>query len=458
MATATKYRLPRANTAIFSANWKADSLDAVDECLQSNHNENHIAWHEERRHNHMVHHILSVHGLGATAEQVKEHYGTARQVIPPARELDETLSYSLVDREKWKIHIGDHLYYRNYLAHFEREIQAKGYIEVMHEYLFAEDERAEDMMVRLFSGLWHPWIHLGYALEFEQPCLMAEALAQIATHPLWDFHKVLLPTEKVAGRYGTKSMIEIMEDIHKDEKLMAAPIYDNLNRYIDVFNRAPDEMIKHASKYTVKLEEMDAKVAESHEVAAYSLGCCQRRGKDIKCDFFILHNLTASIFLSSICYHPSISTRTRIRLMEWKGRVDLIAWATIKAPTLDRSVLMDHPHTKDWDGLFQWNLDTCKDDSHYAKALRALAHGQKLCKEQEAKGNAPKCMVSDEMWLKVGNMLISASARDPKYVRGAGFDPEWDLVPDLEPEADAQLPALFKKTTLSEVVTEVSST
>lgn len=45
--------------------------------------------------------------------------------------------------------------YPNYLAFFQREINAKGVGAVLAEYLFAGDERAESMMGRLYGGRYH---------------------------------------------------------------------------------------------------------------------------------------------------------------------------------------------------------------------------------------------------------------------------------------------------------------
>jgi hypothetical protein len=118
--------------------------------------------------------------------------------------------------------------------------------------------------------MWHPWIHLGYALEFQQPLLMAEALAQIATHPTWGFEKVLLPAEEISRGDNHKRMIKVMEEMRNDEKLMAAPLALNLNKMFDIFDNAPNEMIAHASQFTVSEQTLHERVAELVETAGTS--------------------------------------------------------------------------------------------------------------------------------------------------------------------------------------------
>jgi hypothetical protein len=36
------------------------------------------------------------------------------------------------------------------------------------------------MLARLYEGAYHPIIHLGLGIEFQQPGIIAEALAQLA--------------------------------------------------------------------------------------------------------------------------------------------------------------------------------------------------------------------------------------------------------------------------------------
>lgn len=54
-----------------------------------------------------------------------------------------------------------------------------------------------DMLI--ITGLLHPMIHLGYGLEFNQPAIVAEALANAAIHD--DFMgTICFPAEQVSRR------------------------------------------------------------------------------------------------------------------------------------------------------------------------------------------------------------------------------------------------------------------
>jgi hypothetical protein len=76
-----------------------------------------------------------------------------------------------------------------------------------------------------------------------------------------------LPAEKVAGDFGSKPLIEIMEDMRKDERVMAAPQWSNFNKLLDVIANVPDALIKYASQFTVTEDQLDEKVAELMETS-----------------------------------------------------------------------------------------------------------------------------------------------------------------------------------------------
>lgn len=116
------------------------------------------------------------------------------------------------------------------------------------------------------SGLLHPLIHLGFGLEFDQPAIVAEALAQTAVHEDWIGRLYLLPVEKAAGgigKPGKKTMLQILNEIRADKKLAGSVKWEDGNKIRDgVLKRAPDEMIKYAAQVSVSAEQMEEKLAE----------------------------------------------------------------------------------------------------------------------------------------------------------------------------------------------------
>ena len=110
-------------------------------------------------------------------------------------------------------------------------------------------------------------IHLGFGVEFKQPAIVAEALAQAAVHSAW-IGPILLAAEKSATAENAKSMVTILGEIRADTKLSTAAHWNDGNKIRDgLIIRAPDEMIKYASQWTVNIDELVAKTAEMTNAA-----------------------------------------------------------------------------------------------------------------------------------------------------------------------------------------------
>jgi hypothetical protein len=48
--------------------------------------------------------------------------------------------------------LGKQKYYHSYLLFFQKEMEEKGWENVLSEYLFARDERADDILGRMYGG------------------------------------------------------------------------------------------------------------------------------------------------------------------------------------------------------------------------------------------------------------------------------------------------------------------
>ena len=153
------------------------------------------------------------------------------------------------DLKKYKTYLGNEEHYHDFLVFFKEEINQLGWQGVLTEYMFKGDERADDMLVRMFGGILHPIIHLGFGVEFEQPAIIAEALAQAAVHDSWKA-SYLIESEKAAkdhhnshGR-SDKSIVQLLEEIYADTK------------------RASGGITKYASQVHVTEQNLEEKTAE----------------------------------------------------------------------------------------------------------------------------------------------------------------------------------------------------
>jgi len=121
----------------------------------------------------------------------------------------------------------------------------------------------------IIVGFLHPIIHLGFGVEFEQPVIVAEALAQAAAHDNW-MSPFLLGAEKAAASSSdSTSLVVLLDEIRANQKLSTSAHWDDGNKIRDgILARAPDEMIKYASRFRVKEQELEAKTAEMTNAAS----------------------------------------------------------------------------------------------------------------------------------------------------------------------------------------------
>lgn len=207
--------------------------------------------------------MLTLYALGASPEIMQKQYDDQKSAQKPPQPVDDEVLKDLHDYKKFHEYLGNERYYHDYLVFFEGEIDKKGYEAVINEYVLQGDERANDMFVRMHAGFLHPMIHLGFGVEFKQPAIIAEALAQAAVHDSW-IGPFLLGAEEAAETTGKgKNMVNLLDEIRADKNLSEAAHWDDGNKIRDgIMVRAPDEAVKHASQWKVGKHELVEKNAE----------------------------------------------------------------------------------------------------------------------------------------------------------------------------------------------------
>ncbi|KAE8355767.1 hypothetical protein BDV28DRAFT_128338 [Aspergillus coremiiformis] len=435
MATARKIELSTSNPGIFSVGAREDAARVAGEVLQDNLEKYHIYFNDSGFHNHIVHHILTMFTLGASPNEIKAAYERDKSYQRPALPTNESVVQSLYDQAQFKNCLGKRENYPHFLEFFQREIEKKGVENTIGQYVFAENDIAEDMLVRLFGGLIHPFIHLGFGIEFNQPAIIAEALAQAATHENWTGPMFFLPAEKEAGgigKPGKKTLQQILEEIRNDEKLANSAHWEDGNKMRDgVLVRAPDEMIKYAAQFTVSEDQMKEKLAEIVDTVAYFTATAQRPSKQIKFDFFYIHGMNATIFLSKFISLPWLDVQSKLRLLEWKGRLDLLLYVSRNSPELHLDEVTQYQASRNWEDIFAYANAQTRDDGHIGKLVRALASGERVCRPYETEAKEQRLMITGDMWLKIGNMVMdSTSDEHAVWVRSTGFDAAWDEFDD----------------------------
>lgn len=437
MATAAHVELTPATAGVYhAAAITQESAKTSSELLQKNHDDHHIYTNTSGFHNHIAHHLLTFFALGATPEQIQRAFdnnkGAQRHQLP----VNKRNVRSMADPAEFKRFLGKEQYFHDFEIFFRKEIEEKGWQDVLNKQLFAGDEHSERLLTRMFAGFYHPIIHLGFGVEFEQPAIIVEALAQAAIHDDWDA-EFLLAAEKKAKNSNTKSksMIKLLKECRANEKIRSSPHWEDGNKVRDgVLVRAPNEMIELASQWRVSPEDLEKKTAEMIDANAFFAGAAQMPPKQVKFDFFYMHCVNCSIFFDTFLKQEWLSDENKCQLLEWKGRFDLALYASRGSPELCQIEIAGYEPKQKNDGWAEIikRANAFEDDGHAPKFIRALAHGEAFCKKFEAQYRED-FPVQGEMWLKLGHMAIdSVEGYHPEgsWIRNCGFPKAWEEVPE----------------------------
>lgn len=417
---------------VASAPLTDESAAKASAVLQRNHEVHDIITNNLGHHNHIVHGILTAYALGADPGQIQKHFDRNASYQRPPRALDLTVVEQLDDYETFLKQLTPNqteMYY-NWREHFERAIRAHCFRKTLTEYAFRDDRRSRIMFSRLFAGTFHPLIHLGFALEFEQPAILAEALGQACIHP-----SVLDPwfeeVDAKASLPGSSrdGLAKLLDRIASDPVLSKSAHFDDPHPiYHGVFVRAPAEMLDVASQWQVKTDELAEKTAELLNSAAYLAGGAVKPTKEVKFDFFYMHAVTSAIFLPLFMKQDWISPEIKAKLLTWKGRYDLLLFASRGCPCPSLGEIKTYKHKlqhQTWQTLFARAAAFASDgdDGHAAKFVRGLYRGAELCKPYEGKDGF---RIYGPMWLTLANMVMdSVEGKETRWVRGAGFEQAW---------------------------------
>jgi hypothetical protein len=225
---------------------------------------------------------------------------------------------------------------------------------------------------------------------------------------------------KPVGRYKSNS----------NDKIRNAPCWRD-GSYIDddPLVDAPEELWRIAAKWRVDPNELQEKTAEMINANAFMCGAAQNPGKEVKLDFFLIHNLNCSVFFPAILQTDWLSLDQKARLLTWKGRFDLVAYAARGSPKLYLDEIANYEPRRPeqgWPELFA-RINIADDEAHATKVVRALASGEERCKGYTGRAFP----VQGDMWLKIAHMAMDTTEKEihvlRRWVRGAGFSSKWKM-------------------------------
>jgi hypothetical protein len=429
------------------------SLKTANELLQKNHEEWDIFFSlfskeipgQPTGHNHIAHSLLSVLAMGGGPEQLIRAYEDSETLRRPVPALELQTAKKFSDPEKFLQNTVKRSEYTNFLVFFEKEIAAKGWQAVINEYLFSRTPVAEALFAQLYEGLYHPIIHLGFGVEFYQPSIVAEGLAQAASHePGHVWTPFFTRSEQLAQSASVQAtpLADLYAEVRANAHIRAsAHIQDGPFRGQRLIERAVDELVPIAAKFKISPNDIERAMAEIYSTSAFTT-CAQKPGKQRKIDFFYLHLVTSSISIDAMIREPWIKIEDKVRLLEWKGRIDLAWYASNGSPELRAETITDYKATLsngfDWKDLYRAANDI-HDDGHIVKFIRAMKNGEDIIKPYEQQTQRNLLPVRGDMWFKMAQIMYDSTVNvvdeadrllSQKWVWGAGFDLAWNAIPD----------------------------
>lgn len=414
----------------------ADATRKTEQLLQQNHERYHIFFNNMGFHNHIVHHLLSIWAIGAGDKDIQRGYDENLSYQKPLKPAEPSAVVKLHKTDDISPYLDNGKNYSILLKFFTDLMQEKesNWQEVVNKYLFSGSKIAEALLTRMYAGLLHPIIHLGFGIEFQQPIVIAESLAQAAIHHD-ELSALLLPAETAAKKRQQegappKSIADLLDEIQHDDALLDCVRWNDKDHMRDgVFGRAGERIVELVSQYYVEPNELERKTAEMINAAAYFTAGAQRSGKMIKYDFFLIHSINSSIFWSSFLAQGWISNKNKVRLLEWKVRTDLALYVSFKSPASRLEEIRNYrpQQPSGWEDIRR-RVIAISDDGHAAKLVRALEHGQHVCQPYASRD---EFRIKHDDWLQMGHMAIDSVEHQssPRWVRMAGFDEAWSDIP-----------------------------
>ncbi|EJT77523.1 hypothetical protein GGTG_02630 [Gaeumannomyces tritici R3-111a-1] len=466
MATPYRIHLVPENTGLLKIPTSGEAARKASELLQQDIRDHHVFFNDDGFHNHIPHHIFALYGTGASAASLQRAYDANASYQRPALPLhSDSPSPSSGPPEPpsdWAAAsklLGRASRYPDLLAFFQREMDRRGpggWRDVLVEHALVADRadaRATDTLVRLLSGFVHPLIQLMYGVEWEQPAVVAEALAQACVHgdEIRDF---LVGAEALADEkhpvgggeeegddYRMPPIASLYEQAAADAAIAGSVRNEDGNKLVQgALTRARDELVALAAKVRVRPGELEERTVEMFNQAVFvAASAAAHPTKHPKFDFFLMHHVNVAPIFLTVNAAPWIPTDAKVRLLEWKIRLDLAQYAARAVPPMSVDRIAGYrpradPSTAAAAAAAEpidvaSRLHDFDDDGHAIKLARAAA----ICMRASAPYEDRDWMRlrGRENWMKVLNMIAdSVEAPGERWVRTTGLKEAWRDIED----------------------------
>ncbi|KAG0704109.1 hypothetical protein DFH29DRAFT_802401 [Suillus ampliporus] len=326
----------------------AESTKMLLKALEDNHTRWHIFFNYRRFHNHVLHHLLAIWAMGASANIIWSAYETHCVYQRPAFE-----SPSHITDHNFKEHLGDERFYAAYSDFFASELGKKGFARTFEEYIFApsanylaephsEKDGHPEMMARFIGGLLHPLIHIGCGAEFGLLGVSAEGLGMTAVHPATV--QALLPPSYFSSpmKAGTLHALSILALVAKDERFEHIKMTHE-DMLTTIVSSQGEALRTYAEMWDFGVANKDDVAKAVEELAwlnsiIYGVGGVTGRKNNKKAfnaDFFLMHLVTSALFIPSLVSSLYKNPHAQALLLRSYFSVSLARYVARGRPVID---------------------------------------------------------------------------------------------------------------------------
>lgn len=329
---------------------------------------------------HSPHLLASLSLMGATPSRLHQVYASESKIL-----LAPEKPRGYINRDNWRLYLGQRQHTREYLDFFERELaRLEGdWRALVETYLLLEggDEKAPPLFKSLTGDLNHPLIHLAYTYELRNAELATDALTYCAVH--YDPQmQVYLDKRELSMSSSNKnndapvasSPLQVLANIRADARLDGFPDGPGRELFAPLFLRHEDVVMDHWRSWPpAKADDGTPSVEEFCDAfdacVSILVGTVPDGGK---CDFILLHALTGCHALRLLL--PELPRKYHAALFNQWWLFTIMVYITQGRPAIDDSVIAEYPlDGKDWSVPINLAIESPSGfDAHYVKAIRAI--------------------------------------------------------------------------------------
>ncbi|KAM6523102.1 hypothetical protein FSOLCH5_003721 [Fusarium solani] len=179
-----------------------------------------------------------------------------------------------------------------------------------------------------------------YGLEWGQPAIVAQAPAQTCVHNIEGLDQLILAGENQANATprSTKMplLLSMYDKVRADPRLASSVGTEDKSKIEDgIIQRVKDAMLTMLEQVHVEPQELDERTAEMlHAMILVASSAAIHPPHHVKYDFFLMHHVNSSLIYLTFNSQSWLSTTDKVRLLEWKIRLDLVQYAARGRPAV----------------------------------------------------------------------------------------------------------------------------